>query len=161
MVSDPRESIQNQSLNSLFKILNENGDSFSKDFWQMILSAVIKPLFDDIQYSLQSKKSMTREQIQAFRNLSEKAFVELIKLYNSYFTKLKSFTADIFSIILNCIQNPQESLAKVSVSALKFMINHCSNKFQAEEWDNISIVIQKIVSNTMPYQVKFHVFCGN
>ena len=155
MFSDQRQKVQNQSLNILFKILNDYGASFSKDFWQMILSAVIKPLFDEIQYSLQSKKNMTREQMQAFRDLSEKAFVELIKLYNSYFTKMKSLTSDIFSIILNCIQNPQESLAKVSVSALKFMINNCYDKFQTEEWDNILIVIQKIVNNTMPHQVKF------
>jgi brefeldin A-inhibited guanine nucleotide-exchange protein len=153
LASDPRPAVQSQSLTNLFRLLSEFGDNFPKEFWQMIISAVIKPLFDEIQYSMQSKKNVTREQIQSFRDFCDKAFSELIKLYQQYFTKLRHFTENLFAIIINCIQNPQEALAKVSVSNFKKMVDACSEKFSNEEWENIVLVIQKIVTNTTPTQL--------
>jgi len=44
-------------------------------------------------------------------------------------------------------------LAKVSVSAFKYMVNTCAEKFSNEEWESIVIVINKIIKNTTPDQL--------
>ena len=48
MASDPRPKIANTSLLTLCNILTDNGGAFTHDFWQMIMSGAIKPLFDEI-----------------------------------------------------------------------------------------------------------------
>ena len=60
LMLDMRETIQIQSLESLFQILN--GTEFAQEQWKMVYSGILVPVFDDIQYcSSETKK--TKEEI--------------------------------------------------------------------------------------------------
>ncbi len=53
MFSENRHRIQEKSCEVIFTILKENGSQFDKDLWRIIFRAVIKNLFDEIQYLFQ------------------------------------------------------------------------------------------------------------
>jgi len=143
-----------QSIVTLFDILSQYGDAFSHDFWQMILSGVIKPLFDEIQFSFQSKKFSSKDKdLMVYKESCQQAFNRIIDIYNTYYDKLNYFTENLFGILLNCIQNSHEVLAKISVNALKYTINQSHKNFGPKEWELIIDLFSKICKNTTPVQL--------
>lgn len=89
----------------------------------MILSGVIKPLFDEIQYSFPAGgSSRNPERAAAFKEFYSKAFERFIDVYSVFFDKLNQYHGELFNIVLNCIQNPNQVVGKVGISALKYMI---------------------------------------
>ena len=122
LASDSSAKIQTQSTMLLFDLLDQYGAGFPSNFWAMILSGVIKPLFDEIQYSFPSGSSRNAEKAAAFKEFYGKAFERFIDIYSVFFDKLSQYYGELFNIVLNCIQNPNQVIGKVGINALKYMI---------------------------------------
>jgi brefeldin A-inhibited guanine nucleotide-exchange protein len=152
--ADSRKMINLKATVIIFDVLIKNGGDFSRDFWQIIMSGVIKPLFDEIHFSFQSKKASPKDkETQASKDFSNLAFSKIIELYNKYYDNLSYFTQDLFKIILNCILNPSEVLAKISLNALKDLIAKSHKNFGDSEWEQITEVFEKICKDTTPVQL--------
>lgn len=109
MASDPRSKIASTSLQTLYTVLKENGGVFTHDFWQMIMSSVIKLLFDEIQFSFQSRKYGSKDQsFEFFKQNCKLAYTRVIDLFKTHYFKLKAFTPEFFNILVISMQNPNE-----------------------------------------------------
>jgi brefeldin A-inhibited guanine nucleotide-exchange protein len=141
----------------IFDILIKNGADFSHDFWTNIMGGVIKPLFDEIQFSFQSKKASAKDNkdkdTQATKDFSTLAFGKIIELYNKYYDHLSFFTNDIFNILHSCILNPSEVLAKISLGALKDIVARSYKNYEAKEWEQLIDLFTKICKSTIPLQL--------
>lgn len=122
LASDSSAKIQTQSTMLLFDLLDQYGAGFPNNFWGMVLSGVIKPLFDEIQYSLPSASSRNSEKAGAFKEFYGKAFERFIDLFNIFSEKLSQFNEELFNILLNCVQNQSQIISRVGFNALRYMI---------------------------------------
>ena len=48
---DERQEIRNASMTALFKILNNHGQFFSSELWELVFKGVLFPIFDDVRHS--------------------------------------------------------------------------------------------------------------
>lgn len=55
LYSDERNEVQKASVNTLFQLLKQHGNKQSAEFWKIILRGVIRPLFDEMQFSKAAK----------------------------------------------------------------------------------------------------------
>ena len=150
LCSDSKKKIRREGTTILFEILKSYGKEFSQDFWQVILSGVIKPLFDEIQFYFQSKNE---EELLSYNDSCREIFSNMIDVYYIYYDKLGSFTEDFLKILMHCIDNPKGNLAKISINALKQLITQCHMKFSENEWSLMVNICSEIVENTTPYQL--------
>jgi len=150
LCSDSKKKIRREGTTILFEILKSYGKEFSQDFWQVVLSGVIKPLFDEIQFYFQSKNE---EELLSYNDSCREIFSNMIDVYYIYYDKLGSFTEDFLKILMHCIDNPKGNLAKISINALKQLITQCHTKFSENEWSLMVNICSEIVENTTPYQL--------
>lgn len=120
MATDSRSKIANTGLQILYSILKENGGVFTQEFWQMIMRSVIKMLFDEIQFSFQSRKHGVKDQsFEFFRQNCKLAYTRMIDVFKTHYSKLKDFTPDFLNILITSMQNPHEVRSKYTLPANK------------------------------------------
>mmetsp|Transcript_16230 Transcript_16230/g.13807 ORF Transcript_16230/g.13807 Transcript_16230/m.13807 type:complete len:494 (-) Transcript_16230:1315-2796(-) len=95
--SNKKLNLHQQSIEALFDILALCGDEFPQEFWHVVTSGVIKPLFDEIQFFFQSDKEKPPS-VEACEN----ALKRTIDVHHMYYSKLDYFTEDLFNTILGC-----------------------------------------------------------
>jgi brefeldin A-inhibited guanine nucleotide-exchange protein len=148
LASDSSARIQSQSTMLLFDLIEQYGSGFPPSFWNMVLSGVIKPLFDEIQYSLPSGNSARNaEKAGAFREFYEKSFERFIDIFSIYFNRLSQFNVELFNIIFNGIQNQSQIISKVAANALKYMIFKDQN-LRLKGLDIVNELFTRLCSNT-------------
>ena len=150
LCSDSKKKIRREGTTILFEILKSYGGEFTMDFWQVILSGVIKPLFDEIQFYFQSRNE---EELLSYNDSCREIFSNMIDVYYIYYDKLSCFTEDFLKILMHCIDNPKGNLAKISINSLKQFITQCHTKFSEKEWFMMVNICSEIVKNTTPYQL--------
>jgi len=144
--------IQAKSLDSLFLILQQYGHSFSNDFWTMTFRGVLRPLFDEIHFTFH----MRSRELDHIKKSCENAFNYLIKLFSSFFDNLCGLFNEIIEIILNCIQNTHEALAKISITSFGAVIMRNASKLKKEHWELILDTFEKIFKLNTPRQLMDH-----
>jgi hypothetical protein len=55
MCGDSRTKIQSPAIKALFDLLMKYGKLFRYEFWKMVLQGVLRPAFEEITYTSQSK----------------------------------------------------------------------------------------------------------
>ena len=73
----------------------------------MIISGVIKLLFDEIQFAFQSKKS-SNQSAEFLKQNYKQAYSKVIDIYKIYYTHLKDLMPEFLTIIITPIKNPHE-----------------------------------------------------
>ena len=152
LFAEPRMKIQAKSLDSLFLILQQYGHSFSNDFWTMTFRGVLRPLFDEIHFTFH----MRSRELDHIKKSCENAFNYLIKLFSSFFDNLCGLFNEIIEIILNCIQNTHEALAKISITSFGAVIMRNASKLKKEHWELILDTFEKIFKLNTPRQLMDH-----
>ena len=93
-------------MDTLFAILKDHGKNFTSDFWHMIFRGVLRPLFDEIHFTFQSKP--LNPQLTTIKNSCHNAFNNLSEIFNIFFNQLQNLLNEIIEILMNCIQNTHE-----------------------------------------------------
>ena len=72
---------------------------------------------------------------------------------NKYYSNFRLFLADIFKIYENCIQNSNELLTKLSINAVKALIERVGHIFVEEDWDNFLSFLDTLFKKTTPSEL--------
>jgi len=132
----------------LFDLLDRYGVGFPHSLWGMVLSGVIKPLFDEIQYSFPTGGSLrNNEKVDAFKEFYEKSFERLIDVFGAYFDKLNQFCGELSNIILTCFQSQNQIINKVAANSLRYMIFKDSN-LQKKGLEILNDIFSRLCLNT-------------
>ena len=124
-------------MNVLFNLLMTYGILFNYEFWKMVFQGVIRPTFDEILYTYQTRGNEPKKEVTEWLKASfTKLFNVISELVNKYYSNFRLFLADIFKIYENCIQNSNELLTKLSINAVKALIERVGHIFIEEDWDH-------------------------
>ncbi|KAM3147892.1 hypothetical protein pb186bvf_000220 [Paramecium bursaria] len=158
LAGDKRAKVQESSMDSLFKLLHSYGYAFSIEFWKIVFQVVLRPLFDEIQFTFQQQTNLKTPDLSPvpdkenkwFKVSCKKGFSHITNLMNRYFHKLSDLLPDLLKLFENCVQNQNEKLAKFSLTAVKNMIFKIGKKFQKTDWDEITLFMSKMFKQTTP-----------
>ncbi|CAD8196568.1 unnamed protein product [Paramecium octaurelia] len=147
---DKRNNVQAKSMEALFESLQQFGYAFSAEFWKMVFSTVLRPIFDEIQFTFQQNYAAESNNNDWFKNSCKKGFSLIIKLMKRYFQKLRGLLPEFLKLFENCIQNQNVKLAKYSIHSVKSMTLKIGLMFSEEEWEQIIQFIDRMIRLTMP-----------
>ncbi|CAD8044148.1 unnamed protein product [Paramecium primaurelia] len=151
LAGDKRIQIQTQAVETLFYILEEKGSLFNEEYWIMIFSSVLRPIFDEIQFTLSTNPELNQYW---FKDSCQKIFQNISSLIKKHYTKLKGQLPDFLKLFQNCIQNQNEKLAQLSIQAFKMMIMEKGLQFEQKDWELILLFIQQMLKYTIPTKLK-------
>ncbi|CAD8122619.1 unnamed protein product [Paramecium sonneborni] len=150
LAGDKRNKIQAKSMETLFESLQQFGYAFSAEFWKMVFSTVLRPIFDEIQFTFQQNHSVANTNNNWFKDSCKKGFSLIINLMKRYFQKLRALLPEFLKLFENCIQNQNAKLAKYSIHSVKNMTMKIGMMFNEEEWEQIVQFIDRIIRLTTP-----------
>ncbi|CAK78789.1 unnamed protein product (macronuclear) [Paramecium tetraurelia] len=151
LAGDKRIQIQTQAVETLFYILEEKGNLFNEEYWIMIFSSVLRPIFDEIQFTLSTNPELNQYW---FKDSCQKVFQNISSLIKKHYTKLKGQLPDFLKLFQNCIQNQNEKLAQLSIQAFKTMIMEKGLQFEQKDWELILSFIQQMLKYTIPTKLR-------
>lgn len=95
------------------------GKLFKYEFWKMIMQGILRPTFEEITYTSQSKPLRKKELEEWLKNSFSRLFASINKLILEYFDDFKLFLPDILKIYESCIvSNSNKILTQLSTEAL-------------------------------------------
>ena len=132
--------VRSRALNHLFKILMEYGDHFEFKFWQQICHKLLFPIFAVLSnhWELSNVDSdndklsvwLSTTLIQALRNM--------ITLLTHYFEVLSPLLEDYLTLLISCICQENDTIARIGRSCLHSLLIDNSGKFNDEQWGKIT-----------------------
>ena len=104
--NDIRPTVRERSLETLFLLLRDFGYTFSSDFWKMIISGVLKSLFNELHLAFLGKSTKLQAETENLRSVCHKSFTNLAGLLQCYYAENNNILEDILEIFLkSCISN--------------------------------------------------------
>ncbi|CAD8080310.1 unnamed protein product [Paramecium sonneborni] len=152
LYSDESLEVQQQSVNTLFELLRIHGVQQSNEFWKMILRGVIRPLFDEIQFSrLQfTKQSQTKQQVIKSCQSTFNLFTELVILY---FQQMQSCLNDLIDIYIQLVLQTQDFLSTLCLDSFKTIVQQSGLFFTEENWTIMIEQIQYLLQKCSPNEL--------
>ncbi|KAK9467151.1 hypothetical protein V1512DRAFT_237847 [Lipomyces arxii] len=146
--------VRSRALNYLFDTLVEYGGTFQPDFWDLACRQLLFPIF----VVLKSRSEMSRfnnhedmsvwlstTMIQALRNL--------IALFTHYFDALERMLDGFLDLLITCICQENDTLARIGSSCLQQLITQNVHKFRHEHWTKIGNAFVQLFETTTAYQL--------
>ncbi|KAJ8100575.1 hypothetical protein POJ06DRAFT_275643 [Lipomyces tetrasporus] len=146
--------VRSRALNYLFDTLVEYGGDFQPDFWDLVCRQLLFPIF----IVLKSRSEMSRfnnhedmsvwlstTMIQALRNL--------MALFTHYFDTLERMLDGFLDLLITCICQENDTLARIGSSCLQQLITQNVRKFRKEHWTKIVGAFVTLFETTTAYQL--------
>ncbi|KAK9482861.1 hypothetical protein V1527DRAFT_492356 [Lipomyces starkeyi] len=146
--------VRSRALNYLFDTLVEYGGDFLPDFWDLVCRQLLFPIF----IVLKSRSEMSRfnnhedmsvwlstTMIQALRNL--------MALFTHYFDALERMLDGFLDLLITCICQENDTLARIGSSCLQQLITQNVRKFRKEHWTKIVGAFVTLFETTTAYQL--------
>ncbi|KAK9241341.1 hypothetical protein V1525DRAFT_351858 [Lipomyces kononenkoae] len=146
--------VRSRALNYLFDTLVEYGGDFLPDFWDLVCRQLLFPIF----IVLKSRSEMSRfnnhedmsvwlstTMIQALRNL--------MALFTHYFDTLERMLDGFLDLLITCICQENDTLARIGSSCLQQLVTQNVRKFRKEHWTKIVGAFVTLFETTTAYQL--------
>lgn len=95
---DNRLDVQQGAIDCMFSILMKYGKLFKYEFWKMVLQGILRPTFEEITYTSQSKHLKKSELEQWLKNSFSLLFNSINSLIYQYYGDFRMFLYDVFKI---------------------------------------------------------------
>jgi len=155
--SEARIEMRIRSIETLFKLLKENGRLYSSGFWRMVFADVLFPIFNEITAPRMSvdkaPSSPTSKNVVQFAGLHERTFSDsewirttchkamicLVDLFAEYFDAISFMLKDIMQIICACFKKdrPTDILCQIGNGCIYQLVTLTGSRFSSEHWDLI------------------------
>lgn len=104
---DSRKVVRDQSLETLFSLISEYGETFSQDFWSMIIQGVLKSLFSEIKLSFLSQHIRNDEEYK-MKDVVQKCFNSFSALICQYFNEFNNILEEGYEIFYGYASSKSE-----------------------------------------------------
>lgn len=156
LCNDKKRKIYIQAILTLFEILKTYGEQFPREFWKKIFHEVLKPLFNKSEGIMMDRKTSLSggaTELKIDNQPLGEIFSRVVDLHSYFRPKLDYFTKDMIELLIDCAQQPQEMVAKISINTIRFIINNCHASFSKEEWEGMIAAFKEIFEKTTPLQL--------
>lgn len=142
--------VRSRGLSYLFDNLSEYGKYFEDNFWRLVARELLFPIFTilDTHWTLSNVDDaddttsvwLLTTLIQALRNM--------VTLFGRYFEPLSGLLDDYLRLLISCICQENDTIARIGRSCLHTLLIDNSGRFLKEQWAAISKAFSQLFSLT-------------
>ncbi|KAI5821112.1 hypothetical protein BZA77DRAFT_238616 [Pyronema omphalodes] len=151
-----------RALGHLFDVLVKYGGDFPPDFWDTVCQELLFPIFlvlksrsEMVQFNSQEQVGLwlSTTMIQALRNL--------IALLTHYFDILERLLDGFLDLLVTCICQENDTIARIGSSCLQQLILQSVNKLKPQHWSKIVSAFVQLFETTTANQLFSALATGN
>jgi len=151
IVAHSHIDIRTSALRSLFNILETYGSMFNRNFWELMFRGVLLPIFDNVRYA--SGQDLLKEDNEWLTTTCLLALNSLIELFSAFFMDISFLLSDFLTLLVSCILQENESLARIGATCFLQLVMTNGNKFDEEMWSLVCIRLSHILENNSPLEL--------
>jgi hypothetical protein len=126
--------VRTAALDSLFRILNECGGSFSPALWTIVFSGVLRPIFDNAR----QHTVLSAADNEWLSSTCLKAFQYLVTLFKTFFARLSFLLPDYLELLCGCVLvDGNETLAQYGSTCLLTLVLENKESWKPKELTSI------------------------
>eukprot|EP01132_Coremiostelium_polycephalum_P005033 gene5033-6263_t len=152
VISHPDPDLRSYSLDTLFRVLALFGSTFSPKLWELIFRGVLLPIFDNIGYSKGQTETVV-EDTKWLKLTGNHAFQSLTEMFINFIDIVCFLLDDMLDLLVSCILQENELLAKTAGTFLIQLITTNGNRFSQLQWSNIVSQFYKIFQFNTPFEI--------
>eukprot|EP01129_Flabellula_baltica_P003241 TRINITY_DN13043_c0_g1_i1.p1 TRINITY_DN13043_c0_g1~~TRINITY_DN13043_c0_g1_i1.p1 ORF type:complete len:1393 (-),score=223.10 TRINITY_DN13043_c0_g1_i1:121-4299(-) len=138
--------IRTTILDTLFRILNDNSDLFSFNFWRLLFEDILPPLFENKEGDMEI---VTKP----------KTLHYLVILFTEKYERLVPLLENMYSLLIMGILSDNETLATLGYNSLDNLIQTIGSKYSDTQWsatyEHIKTIITGLVSSLSSTSIKY------
>lgn len=141
--------VRSRALNFMFDALVAYGSEFDDDFWKQICTKLLFPIFGVLSKHWEVNQFNSHDDLSVWLSTTLiQALRNLIALFTHYFESLNSMLDGFLDLLVSCICQENDTIARIGRSCLQQLILQNISKFNDEHWEHIGDVFNKLFSLT-------------
>ncbi len=80
-------------------------------------------------------------------------FSQLMDIHDYYKSTLEFFSKDILDLLVDCSTQSSETVAKISINSMRFLIDKWHESFTPREWETVIAAFRHIFERSLPKQL--------
>ncbi|ODV78589.1 Sec7-domain-containing protein [Suhomyces tanzawaensis NRRL Y-17324] len=130
--------VRSRALNYLFNVLLDYGEYFEIDFWDLICRQLLFPIFSVLSNHWELSVEDTNDKLSVWLSTTLiQALKSMITLFTHYFDALSGMLDEFLSLIISCICQENDTIARIGRECLSTLLIDNGNKFNAEQWNKV------------------------
>ncbi|KAJ3064891.1 guanine nucleotide exchange protein for ADP-robosylation factor [Podochytrium sp. JEL0797] len=144
--------VRTRGLVYLFDVLKTHGLEFSHDAWEVIAKGILFPMFDDLKLSRQEHRTIDeREDLTVWLSTTLiQALRLLVELFGFHFGRLGFAVEGLFEILVACMTQENETLARIGSTCLHQFIETNVDRFDTRTRDRVCNTFVNLFAITTP-----------
>ncbi|KAI5968383.1 SEC7 [Candida margitis] len=131
--------VRSRALNNLFDLIMKYGKYFDQDFWNLISRELLFPMFQVLGNHWELSLDELNDSLSVWLSTTLiQALKSMINLFTSYFTELSHMLNEYLKLIISCICQENDTIARIGRECLTTVLIDNSSKFNASQWEEIS-----------------------
>ncbi|KAI5949000.1 SEC7 [Candida theae] len=131
--------VRSRALKSLFDLIMEYGKYFDQSFWDLISRELLFPMFQVLGTHWELSLDELNDKLSVWLSTTLiQALKSMINLFTHYFTELSHMLSDYLKLIISCICQENDTIARIGRECLTTLLIDNSAKFSISQWDEIS-----------------------
>ncbi|CAR28895.1 hypothetical protein ZYGR_0U02530 [Zygosaccharomyces rouxii] len=148
MTADDLE-IRSRALNYMFDALVAYGNEFDDLFWEKICTKLLFPIFGVLSKHWEVNQFNSHDDLTVWLSTTLiQALRNLIALFTHYFKSLNKMLDGFLGLLVSCICQENDTIARIGRSCLQQLILQNVTKFDANHWQDIGGVFDRLFELT-------------
>ncbi|BFZ59154.1 guanine nucleotide exchange protein for ADP-robosylation factor [Saitoella coloradoensis] len=149
--------VRSKALRYLFDTLTQYGGDFTPEFWDTVCRQLLFPIFIALKSKSEMAKFNTQEDMSVWLSTTMiQALRNLVSLFTHYFGTLEHMLDGLLELLVSCICQENDTLARIGTSCLQQLIIQSVNKLQKVHWAKIVGTFVSLFDTTTAYQLFAH-----
>ncbi|KAG7192263.1 guanine nucleotide exchange protein for ADP-robosylation factor [Scheffersomyces spartinae] len=127
--------VRSRALNFLFNILTTYGEYFDLEFWEQINKEILFPTFVILNEYWEVSVDTTNDNLSVWLSTTLiQALKGVVDLFTHYFSKLNGMLEGYLDLIIRCICQENDTIAKIGRECLCTLLIDNAEKFTDDHW---------------------------
>lgn len=141
--------VRSRALNYMFDSLVAYGGEFNDAFWEKICTKLLFPIFGVLSKHWEVNQFNSHDDLSVWLSTTLiQALRNLIGLFTYYFESLNLMLDGFLGLLISCICQENDTIARIGRSCLQQLILQNVTKFNNKHWDQIGEVFDRLFDLT-------------
>jgi len=130
--------VRSRALNYLFDTITKNGQTFPREFWDILWRQLLYPIFMVLKSKSEMSKALNHEELSVWLSTTMiQALRNMINLFTNFFDSLEYMLDRFLDLLALCICQENDTLARIGSNCLQQLILQNVNRFDEGHWEKI------------------------
>ncbi|AET39273.1 Arf family guanine nucleotide exchange factor SEC7 Ecym_4206 [Eremothecium cymbalariae DBVPG len=141
--------VRSRALNFMFDALVEYGGDFGEAFWMQICNRLLFPIFGVLSRHWEVNQFNSHDDLSVWLSTTLiQALRNMVALFTHYFESLNQMVGGFLDLLVSCICQENDTIARIGRSCLQQLILQNMTKFKENHWEKITGSFSKLFELT-------------